>query len=200
MLNCSISSGPGMVAPLTVRISLLLTAIGLAACGALPRSVTVRPGEPSTISLTYKNGIRFTLRNDSGANPNQVYSGAKDQMSKVVPDSELQALLDVFTAEQLFEQSLPSVPGRSRDVLQLEQGNKSWFWVRRGSFTDPREAAFNKASQYFLSLYNGSTAYHTGPSSEDGYYPSFLSDKELARRNAELRALEKRKKSSRKKQ
>ena len=77
---------------------------------------------------------------------------------------------------------------------------KSWFWVRRGSFTDPREAAVNKASQYFLSLYNGSTAYHTGPSSEDGYYPSFLSDKELARRNAELRALEKRKKSSRKKQ
>lgn len=186
-----------MVAPLTLRISLLLAAIGLAGCSSLPRSLTVRHGETSTFSLAYKSGPKFTLRNHSSANPEVFYSGAQDQMSKVVSDSALQALLDVFTAEKLFDLSLPSLPGNSRDVLRLEQGGKTWIWARRGSFTDPREAAFLKASQYFLSLYNGSTAYHSGPSSKDGNYPAFLTEEELARRNAELRALKKRKSSQR---
>ena len=188
-----------MVAPLTVQLSLLLAAIGLAGCSSLPRSLTVRPGVTSTFSLIYKSGARFTLRNDSGGAPDVVYSGKLDPMSKVVADAELQALLDVFTAEKLFDLSLPSLPGNSRDVLRLEQGGKTWFWARRGSFTDPREAAFNKASQYFLSLYNGSTAYQTGPSSKDGAYPAFLTEEQLERRNKELRALEKRKSSSRNK-
>ena len=185
-----------MVAAPTVRTSLLLATIGLAACSSLPRSLTVRPGETATISLVYKSGPRFTLRNDSGGSPGKIYSGGGDQLSKVVPDAELQALLDVFTAEKLFDLSQSSLPGNSRDVLRLDQGGKTWFWARRGSFTDPREAAFNKASQYFLSLYNGSTAYHSGPSSQDGHYPSFLTEQELARRNAELRALEEKKKKN----
>jgi len=187
-----------MAAPFTVRMSLLLATMGLAACGSLPRSVTIHPGEAATVSLTYKNGLRFTLRNDSSILPNQAYGRSGDQMSKVVPDAALQALLDVYTAEKLFDQSLQSVPGASRDVLLLEQSGKKWYWVRRGSFTDPGELAFQKASQYFLELYNGSTAYHTGPSSKDGRYPAFMTEKELQRRNKELRALETNKKSPRK--
>jgi len=95
----------------------------------------------------------------------------------------------VFTADKLFELSIPSVPGNARDVLRLEQNGKTWYWVRRGSFVDPREQAFNKARTYFLSLYNGSTAYHTGPSSDDGRYPTFLTEKELLRRQKELQKL-----------
>ena len=182
-----------MVVPLTVRISLLICATVLAtvlaACSALPRSLIIHPGETSVFALISRKGPKLTLRNDSSGNPNEIYSGAADQLSKVVPDAQLQALLDVFTADKLFELSIPSVPGNARDVLRLEQSGKIWYWVRRGSFVDPREQAFNKARTYFLSLYNGSTAYHTGPSSDDGRYPTFLTEKELLRRQKELRKL-----------
>ena len=140
-------------------------------------------------ALISRKGPKLTLRNDSSGNPNEIYSGAADQLSKVVPDAQLQALLDVFTADKLFELSIPSVPSNARDVLRLEQSGKTWYWVRRGSFVDPREQAFNKARTYFLSLYNGSTAYHTGPSSDDGRYPTFLTEKELLRRQKELQKL-----------
>lgn len=186
-----------MVVPLTVRMSLLIGAAGLAACSSLPRSLTVRPGETSVFALISRQGPKLTLRNDSSGNPDQVYSDAKDQLAKVIPDAEMQALFDVFTADKLFELSLPGVPGNARDILRLEQGGKTWNWVRRGSFVDPREQAFNKARSYFLSLYNGSTAYHSGPSSDDGRYPEFLTEKELARRNAELMRLEKEKAAAR---
>lgn len=143
-------------------------------------------------ALISRNGPKLTLRNDSGGNPNDIYSEAVDQLSKVVPDAELQALLDVFTAEKLFELSIPGLPGNARDVLKLQQGGKTWFWVRRGSFIDPREQAFNKARSYFLSLYNGSTAYHSGPSSDDGRYPAFLTEKQQQRRQKELQKLKER--------
>lgn len=188
-----------MVAPLTVRISLLLAAIGLAGCSSLPRSLTIEQGKTAVFSLASKNGPVLSLRNDSGGHPDVVYRRGNDQLSKVVPDAEMQALFDVFTAEELFKLSLPSQPGGARDVLRLEKGGKRYFWVRRGSFTDPREAAFNKARAYFLTLYNGSTAYHSGPSSEDGAYPEFLTDKEQARRDAELRRLERNKRLNRNK-
>tara|TARA_R110002094_G_scaffold128953_4_gene122876 strand:+ start:1093 stop:1644 length:552 start_codon:yes stop_codon:yes gene_type:complete len=178
-------------------MSLLICTAGLAACSSLPRSLTVRPGETSVFVLISRQGPKLTLRNDSSGNPDQIYSDAKDQLAKVIPDAEMQALFDVFTADKLFELSLPGVPGNARDILRLEQGGKTWNWVRRGSFVDPREQAFNKARSYFLSLYNGSTAYHSGPSSDDGRYPEFLTEKELARRNAELMRLEKEKAAAR---
>lgn len=180
-----------MVAPLTVRISLLICGTLLAACGALPRSLIVAPGETSVFALISRKGPKLTLRNDSSGNPNEIYSGTADQLSKVVPDAEMQALLDVFTAEELFDQSVSGVPSNARDVLRLEQSGNTWYWIRQGSFTDPREQAFNKARAYFLSLYNGSTAYHSGPSSEDGRYPSFLTEKERQRRQQELQQLKK---------
>ncbi|MFT7535623.1 MAG: hypothetical protein ACI85K_001576 [Hyphomicrobiaceae bacterium] len=184
-----------MVAPLTVRISLhlcaaVLCATLLASCSGLPRSLTISPGETSVFALISRQGPKLTLRNDSGGKPNDIYSEAADQLSKVVPDAELQALLDVFTADKLFELSIPSVPGNARDVLRLEQGGRTWFWVRRGSFTDPREQAFNKGRSYFLSLYNGSTAYHSGPSSDDGRYPTFLDEKQQQIRRKELQKLD----------
>lgn len=178
-----------MVLRQSVRISLLLGAAGLVACSTLPRSLTVRTGEASTFSLLSRRGPKLTLRNDSSRPAELVYSQASDQMCKVVPDSELQALLDVFTAEKLFELSMEHIPAKARDVLQLQHNGKIWYWARRGSFTDPREAAFNKARAYFLSLYNGSTAYHSDPNSKDGQYPSFLTAEEQARRAAELRKL-----------
>lgn len=182
-----------MAAPRTVRISLLIAAIGLAGCSSLPRSVTIEQGKSSSFALVSKNGPVLTLRNDSGGHKGDVYSGGQDTLAKVVPDAEMQALLDIFTAEDLFKLSLPSLPGGARDVLRFESGGKRWFWARRGSYTDPREAAFNKARAYFLSLYNGSTAYHSGPSSNDGRYPEFLTPQEQARRAAELRRLERNK-------
>lgn len=166
-----------------------LSGWSLASCSSLPRSLVVRPGETSVFSLISRKGPKLTLRNDSGGNPDTVYSEAADQLAKVIPDGEMQALFDVFTADKLFELSMPAVPGNARDVLRLEQGGNTWYWVRRGSFVDPREQAFNTARAYFLSLYNGSTAYHSGPSSDDGRYPSFLTEKELQRRDRELRRL-----------
>lgn len=178
-----------MVLPLALRTSLLLATLGLAACSSLPRSITVREGEPTTFSLVSRRGPKLTLQNASSGKTQDIYGKANDQLRKVVSDAELQALLDVFTAEKLFEQSVPRLPGNARDVLRLQQGPQSWMWARRGSFNDPREAAFNEARGYFLSLYNGSTAYHTGPSSDDGAYPTFLTEQELQRRDAELQRL-----------
>lgn len=183
-----------MVAPLTVRISLRICAAVLcvtllASCSGLPRSLTVSPGETSVFALISRQGPKLTLRNDSSGNPNEIYTAAADQLSKVIPDAEMQAMLDVFTSDKLFEQSIPNVPGNARDVLQLNQGGKSWYWVRRGSFLAPSEQAFHKARSYFLSLYNGSTAYHSGPSSEDGRYPRFLDEKQQQIRRKELNKL-----------
>jgi len=155
-----------MVHALTLRMLSLLAAGGLAACSALPRSVVVEQGRATTIALDSRNGPTLTLQNASCKAPAEVYSEGSDTLRKVVPDVEMQALLDVFTAEELFALSVPNVPAGARDVLRLEQGSERWIWARRGSHVDPREAGFVKARAYFLQLYNGSTAYHSAPEPE----------------------------------
>lgn len=161
---------------------MLLVAGGVAACagGAAPRrDVTVAAGEPVTIALQTYRGPLLTLRNESAVDTAAVYSAGADPLLKVVPDAELQGLLDVFSTEQLFAQSLPRAPGDARDVLVLEQGDRRWIWARRGSDVDPREAAFRSGRSYFLALYNGNTAYH---GAAGGARPDF--EREAARARA----------------
>lgn len=141
----------------------LLAAGGLGACNALPRVVEVREGQPTTITLVPRRGTQLTLQNESSGYAADVYSDGADRNRKVVPDAELQALLDIYAAEQLFELSAPDAPANARDVLRLQQAGRAWVWARRGSMLDDREAGFAKALEYFLRLYNGNTAFHSAP-------------------------------------
>ena len=165
---------------------LLATAGALAGCQSLPRSVTIEAGQPTTLTWIPHNGPELSLRNASCGHAADVYSTGADPGCKVVPDHKLQKLLDVFTAEELFALSLPVPPGNARDVMRLDQSGTTWFWARRGSYTDPREQAFLKVQNYFLALYNDSTAYHSAPDALRGSHPKFLSEEALARREAEL--------------
>jgi hypothetical protein len=147
-----------MAAPHTVRMSLLLCAAGLAACNSLPRSLTLVEGQPTTITLSL-GGPLLSLQNESFALSQP--DSPPVPMQKIVRDAEMQSLFDVFTAEQLFEHSVASSAGNSRDFLRIDSGGRSWIWARRGSFTDPREAAFRQCSNYFLALYNSSLTLQT---------------------------------------
>jgi hypothetical protein len=145
-----------------------LTLAGCASPPDLPRAVVVESGQPTTLALHQRRSdLRITLRNDSSRPPVEVYSSAQsDPREKVVPDAELQALLDVYTACGLFEHSLADAPADARDVIVLDQPGRRWAWIRRGHGAPghgaPGDAAFDVAQQYFLAIYNGNSAYHGG--------------------------------------
>ena len=176
-----------MVALLAPRSMMWLLATGLAAaaagCGGGPelrRELTVQAGAATVLALEPKNGPRLVLQNQSSAPPAEVYSRADDRLRKVVPDPELQSLLDLFAGEELFTFAVPSVPPNARDVLRLAHGGREWLWVRRGVADDPAEAAFQNARAYFLAVYNGNEAFHSGEER-----PDFRSESQRAQRDAE---------------
>jgi hypothetical protein len=175
-----------MLVLVPVRSLLLLAAGGLAACAGTPdlaRSVTLTPGERTTLLLQSYRGPLLSLHNETSGSAADVYSASDDPLRKVVPDVEMQALLDVFTEEQLFPLSLPQAPGGARDVLVLDQDGRRWIWARRGLPADPRDAAFQKVQSYFLALYNGNTAYHSAIDADSP--PSF--ENEAAKKAREAR-------------
>ncbi|MFK7740552.1 MAG: hypothetical protein AB8H80_09515 [Planctomycetota bacterium] len=157
-----------MVAQVLVRSLLLLVATGLAGCAAsgpakptVSRPVVVREGEPCTLAMVASGGLTLTLQNESYVPPAEAYSRSDDTGRKVVPDAELQALCDVLSLEELWQHALPRTPNDAREVVQLQNAGRTWTWARRGSFTDPREAAFRDVRNYFMALYNGNTAFHS---------------------------------------
>lgn len=172
-----------MIALVRLRSLLLLAAGGVAACAGGPtprRDVAVTAGERTTVALQTYRGPLLTLHNESAVDAADVYSSGADPLLKVVPDAELQALLDAFSEQQMFAHSLPRAPGDARDVLLVAQGDRRWIWARRGSDVDPREAAFRSGRSYFLALYNGNTAYH---GAAGGVRPDFEGAAARARAN-----------------
>jgi hypothetical protein len=143
---------------------------------SLPRSVTIESGQPTHIALVQvRGGMKLELQNASSSDAEAVYSSAQaNQLAKVVPDAQLQALLDVFTAKGMFATSITSVPPDARDVLTVDQPGRRWTWVRRQAGVQAAEADFNEAKAYYLELYNSATAWHRG----SGARPDLLSEKD----------------------
>jgi hypothetical protein len=153
---------PSRLAGCLVAALLLL---GAACAGpSLRRDVELAEGQRTTVQLVSSGGrLVLTLQNESAGLARDVYtndSAAADPSRKVVPDEDLQALLDVFSELELFAQGSSFVPPDALDVLTVEQGGKRWALARRQRGVQASEKAFHDARDYFLSLYNSSVAYH----------------------------------------
>ncbi|MFY9343575.1 MAG: hypothetical protein WAT39_13855, partial [Planctomycetota bacterium] len=169
-----------MTLPAKVRFAQRLVALGLlVACAGpgLRRTVTITEGQPTTVRLISGN-LALSLQNESAGHADKVYTAASaDPSRKVTADADLQALLDVFSEQQMFERSMTVVPPGSLDTLMVEQGGRRWVWAvsadRRARLAaqqrgDRSEQTFHEARAYFLSLYNSSVAYHgTGTARPD---------------------------------
>lgn len=129
----------------------------------LARAVQVQPGQRTSVRLLQGPGAQaLTLQNASSGKAEKVYSNpASDPLTKVVTDAQLQTLLDVFAERKLFETALPTPPADARDALVVQQGERSWVFARRLAGLQQQEMAFHEAKSYFLSVWNGATAYHT---------------------------------------
>jgi hypothetical protein len=157
--------------------------VGCQSAPSLPRSVTIEPGQPTHVTLVQvQDGKKFELQNESSGDAAAVYSNAKvNPLAKVVPDAQLQALLDIYTTKGMFASSITSVPPDARDVLTVEQPGHRWTWVRRQIGVQAAETDFHQAKHYFLELYNNTTAWHRG----SGERPDLLSEQSRAQADGE---------------
>jgi hypothetical protein len=155
-----------MVVQAPLRFLQLLAAAGLfVACSSAPslrRDLTVGANLRTTVQLVaVSSKLTLTLQNDSAGHAGEVYGrNSQDPSKKVVPDADLQALLDVFSEKGMFEHSLPAVPPDARDVLAVDHDGRRWIWARRQRGMQADEQLFHEARAYFLSLYNSNIAYH----------------------------------------
>lgn len=161
------------------RPSLLLAAslagfACLQACGstlpALPRALTVTPGERVQIALITDKGERvFRVQNASSGSRNEVYSDPKSQAwTKVLSDKDLQQLLDVLTAQGLFEHSTAAPTPTARETLMVENEGQRWYWAHNTSDLADLRSKFLAAESYFLTAWNQAVAYSsTSMSRED---------------------------------
>lgn len=145
-----------------LRVAAFLAAAGCASGPSLPRGLQIEPGQRTTVRLMQvTTGQVFTLQNASSGSAGAVYSDERtDQLTKVLTDAQLQALLDVFTDKGMFVPREASVPPDARDALVVLQGDRRWVWSRRLAGTAESELPFHEAKAYFLSMYNQATAYH----------------------------------------
>jgi len=157
--------------------------VGCQSTPSLPRSVTIESGKPTHVTLVQvQGGMKFELQNASSGDAAAVYSDTKaNPLAKVVPDAQLQALLDVFTAKGMFAASITSVPPDARDVLTVDQPGRRWSWVRRQLGVQAGEADFHEAKAYFLELYNSATAWHAG----SGARPDLVSEQSRVKTDAD---------------
>lgn len=171
-----------MVVQAPSRLTQLLVAAWLCvACSSGPslkRSLTVTNTARTTVQLAaVSSKLTLTLQNESSGHAAEVYrAGAASPSTKVVPDADLQALLDVFSEKGMFEQALAAVPPDARDVLAVDHDGRRWIWARRRAGMQVDEQTFHEARAYFLSLYNSSVAYHGNSSDTGEKRPNFSSE------------------------
>lgn len=153
--------------------------VGCASGPTLARVVTIRSGEPTQVALRQGDKLTLTLRNESAGYAKDVYRDSKDPGLKVVPDAELQTLLDVYAEDGLFVHAVAGAAAAGLDSLTIEQGGQQWQWVRRQRGAQQGDASFHTARDYFLAIYNGNVAYHG-----TGERPNFSDENARARAEA----------------
>ena len=148
---------------------LLLLAGCAGSSSQLPRVLTVEAGRRTRVAITDASGRSFVLQNQSSGSRNEVYRdpGARTQ-PKVVPDGDVQVLLDALAARGMFARaSEVAVPG-ARSVISVETPERSWFWSRppvdpsRAPSEQPAVLEFDEARGYVLAVYNSEMSFHSG--------------------------------------
>jgi hypothetical protein len=134
--------------------------------------------------------LELTLQNETAGYAKDVYrDDSPDKALKVVPDAELQLLLDVFAEQGMFAAQPPPGPD-ALDVLVVAQAGRTWSWARRQRGMQASEMPFLQAKQYFLNVYNGNTAYHgTGDQKPDFRNERLRAQDEAAAASRRLRDL-----------
>lgn len=160
-----------MAALALTRFAVLLAAGFLAGCAGGPgpsRAITIEAGRPTRVLLQQiQQRQTFLLQNASSTSAADFYRGDMPSLAKIAPDAQLQALLDILAGKGMFQDGgmlqhgQGNVPADARDVLAVEQGGRTWTWVRRQAGVQADEMAFHEARSYFLDLYNQSQAYHS---------------------------------------
>jgi hypothetical protein len=175
-----------MTAIALARTAVLLAAAFAAGCASdpgLPRVVTVAAGQPTRVLLQQvRQQQTFLLQNASSTEAAQFYGGATATLAKVVPDAQLQVLLDILAQKGMFGEPRAAVPPEARDVLVVEQGDRRWIWARRRAGIQAEEASFHEARAYFLELFNSNMAFHA---SAPGQRPDLRAEQERVRSDAE---------------
>lgn len=144
-----------------------LSAVLLLACSSspsLPRQLTVNQGQRTRVVLTQTSaGTRFTLQNESSGSREEVYKDPKaDHTAKVVPDAQLQTLLDLLANEDFFQRAGGSAAPGARELITVEQGERHWVLSRgmpKGP-DDPVFMSFYRCREYVLAAYNNATGFH----------------------------------------
>ncbi len=156
-----------MVVLVPTKFAVLLAAAcalagGCASGPNLPRALAIEAGRRTTVRMMqFSTGQVFSLQNASSGSADDVYSDKRaDPLAKVIPDEQLQKLLDVLAEKGAF-QGTSTVPPDARDALIVQQDEKRWAFYRRQAGLQQEELAFHEAKAYFLSVWNGATAYHT---------------------------------------
>jgi hypothetical protein len=178
-----------MVVLVPTRFAVLLAAAFLFVSGCvggpnLPRVVQVQEGQRTTVRLIqFSNGQAMSLQNASSGSAGEVYSkDTSNPFAKVIKDAQLQALLDVLADKGMYSADSASVPPDARDALLVDQGSKRWVLYRRHAGMQQDELPFHEAKSYFLSVWNGATAYHTGNPDLKGENDRVRAEAEAARR------------------
>ena len=167
---------------LALRTTLLAAASGLAACAA-PSGDKGDGAIGSTcamlISRTSPTLALITQDTRPPAAPN-----ANDVVVKVVSSDGMRALIATFESEQMFPYALASTPAGSRQSLQLDRGDDRAVWVFTGDAADERRAAFVKARNYFLQLFNYARNYNPDDAAKRDMQESRKLEAERNRRRA----------------
>lgn len=171
----------------------LSLAVGLAAaCSSapsLPRAITIAPGDKVAVHLVQKRKARsdlaLTLYNAAAL---AAVDGNPQVGDKVAADTDLQALLDIFTDKGMFQRTGANPPPGALDVLAVEAGGRRWCWARTEAGVHAATADYLEARSYFLALYNSSEAFHSGSKlSEAPTRSDFEQNRDQAKRDARER-------------
>lgn len=140
-----------------LRTTLLAAASGLAACAAPPGDAANAATVRASVTLISRTSPTLVLVTDGAPTP--AAPNANDLVIKVVSAAGMRALIATFRSEQMFQYALDTAPAGARQSIQLDRGDDRAVWVFTGDTADARRAAFVKARNYFLQLFNHAQNY-----------------------------------------
>lgn len=141
------------------------------------------------MSVLDQSGRSFALQNLSSGSRPEVYSDTRGTtLAKVLPDADLQQLLDVLASKGMFLRASAAHAPDARSVIAVEQPERAYYWSRpavdpsKGPDDQPLVKAFDEGRAYVLAIYNSEIAYHAG--SLESFSPENRKKIEAARRAA----------------
>lgn len=167
---------------LAFRTTLLAAASGLAACAAPSGDKGNAATDRTHAMLISRTSPTLALVTDGARAP--AAPNANELVVKVVSSDGMRALIATFESEQMFQHALAAPPAGARQSLQLDRGGDRAVWVFTGDAADERRAAFVKARNYFLQLFNYARNYSPDDAAKRDMQESRKLEAERKRRRA----------------